>query len=140
MCYGSGNHGRICRQVRRSLGSRFRRNQIRSMRFWIDDLRNPREYVQDWGKDDDIWSKSYEEFMMHLQIHVQGDHRIGHIYFDYNLGTGGTGLDCAMFVTSEDWKWVLDCHSSWSSHSSDRYGRAKIIDLMDKWREQSNLV
>ena len=52
------------------------------MRFWIDDLRNPREYVQDWGKDDDIWSKSYEEFMIHLQIHVQGDQRIGHIYFD----------------------------------------------------------
>ena len=72
------------------------------MRFWIDDLRNPREYVQDWGKDDDIWSKSYEEFMIHLQIHVQGDQRIGHIYFDYNLGTGGTGLDCAMLVTSKD--------------------------------------
>ena len=70
------------------------------MRFWIDDLRNPREYVQDWGKDDDIWSKSYEEFMIHLQIHVQGDQRIGHIYFDYNLGTGETGLDCAMLVTS----------------------------------------
>ena len=56
------------------------------MRFWIDDLRNPREYIQDWGKDDDIWSKSLEEFMMHMQIHVQGDQRIGHIYFDYNLG------------------------------------------------------
>ena len=68
------------------------------MRFWIDDLRNPREYVQDWGKDDDIWSRSFEEFMMHMQIHVQGDQRIGHIYFDYNLGTGGTGLDCAMLV------------------------------------------
>ena len=49
------------------------------MRFWIDDLRNPREYFEDWGKDDDIWSKSYEEFMMHLQIHVQGDQRVGHI-------------------------------------------------------------
>ena len=110
------------------------------MRFWIDDLRNPREYVQDWGKDDDIWSKSYEEFMMHLQINVQGDHRIGHIYFDYNLGTGGTGLDYAMFVTSEDWKWVLDGHSSWSSDSSDPYGRAKIVDLMDVWRELSNPV
>ena len=80
------------------------------MRFWIDDLRNPRDYVQDWGKDDDIWSKSYEEFMIHLQIHVQGDQRIGHIYFDYNLGTGGTGLDCAMLVTSKDWEWALDDH------------------------------
>ena len=79
------------------------------MRFWIDDLRNPREYVQDWGKDDDIWSRSFEEFMMHMQIHVQGDQRIGHIYFDYNLGTGGTGLDCAMLVTSAEWEWVLDC-------------------------------
>ena len=61
-------------------------------------------------------------------------------YFDYNLGTGGTGLDCAMLVTSKDWEWVLDDHSSWSSHSSDPYGRAKIVDLMDAWREQSNPV
>ena len=67
--------------------------------------------------------------MIHLQIHVQGDQRIGHIYFDYNLGTGGTGLDCAMLVTSKDWEWVLDGHSSWSSHSSDPNGRAKIVDL-----------
>ena len=110
------------------------------MRFWIDDLRNPREYVEDWGKDDDIWSKSYEEFMIHLQIHVQGDQRIGHIYFDYNLGTGGTGLDCAVLVTSAEWERALDDHSSWSSHSSDPYGRAKIVDLMDAWREQSNPV
>ena len=110
------------------------------MRFWIDDLRNPREYVEDWGKDDDIWSKSYEEFMIHLQIHVQGDQRIGHIYFDYTLGTGGTGVDCAMLVISAEWEWALDDHSSWSSHSSDPYGRAKIIDLMDAWREQSNPV
>ena len=108
------------------------------MRFWIDDLRNPREYVQDWGKDDDIWSKSYEEFMIHLQIHVQSDQRIGHIYFDYNLGTRGTGLDCAMLVTSAEWEWVLDGHSSWSSHSSDPYGRVKIVNLMDAWREQSS--
>ena len=110
------------------------------MRFWIDDLRNPRDYVQDWGKDDDIWSRSYEEFMMHLQIHVQGDQRTGHIYFDYNLGIGGTGLDCVKLVTSKDWEWVLDGHSIWSSHSSDPYGRAKIVDLMDAWREQSNPV
>ena len=78
--------------------------------------------------------------MMHMQIHVQGDQRIGHIYFDYNLGIGGTGLDCAMLVTSADWEWALDDHSSWSSHSSDPYGRAKIVDLMDAWREQSNPV
>ena len=47
--------------------------------------------------------------MMHMQIHVQGDQRIGHIYFDYNLGTGGTGLDCAMLVTSKDWNglWMI---------------------------------
>ena len=49
--------------------------------------------------------------MIHLQIHVQGDQRIGHIYFDYNLGTGGTGLDCAMLVTSAEWEWALDDHS-----------------------------
>ena len=81
-----------------------------------------------------IWSKSYEEFMRHLQIHVQVDQRIGHIYFDYNLETGGTGLDCAMLVTSAEWEWALDDHSSWSSHSSDPYGRAKIVDLMDAWK------
>ena len=63
--------------------------------------------------------------------------RIGHIYFDYNLGPGETGLDCARLITSEDWEWALDENTTWSSHSSDPYGRSKIIALMDSWQERT---
>ena len=109
------------------------------MRFWIDDYRNPFEYVKDWGEKHDVWSKSYAEFMKHLQIHLNDDIRIGHIYFDYNLGRGETGLDCARLITSEDWEWALDENTTWSSHSSDPYGRCKIVALMDSWQEKTEL-
>ena len=58
-----------------------------------------------------------------------------------NAGVASTVLaDGIWELDDKDWEWVLDDHSSWSSHSSDPYGRAKIIDLMDAWREQSNPV
>ena len=72
--------------------------------------------------------------MMDLQIHLNVDQRIDHIYFDYNLGPGETGLDCARLITSKDWECALDENTTWSSHSSDPYGRAKIMALMDKWK------
>ena len=90
--------------------------------------------MKDWGKKGDVWSKSYEAFLMNLQIHFNADQRIEHIYFDYNLGSGGTGLDCAELITSKNWEWTLDKNTTWSSHSSDPYGRAKIVALMDKWK------
>ena len=79
------------------------------MRFWIDDLRNPREYVQDWGKDVDIWSKSYEEFMIHLQIHVQGDQRIGHIYLIITLELEGQDwiVPCWSHLQSGNGLWMI---------------------------------
>ena len=95
------------------------------MRFWIDDYRDPIKFVKDWGEKNDVWSKSFAEFMKHLQIHLNDDIRIGHIYFDYNLGRGETGFDCARLIPSEDWEWALDENTTWSSHSSDTYGRAR---------------
>ena len=34
------------------------------MRFWIDDFRNPSDHVKGWGKTGDVWSKSYEDFLI----------------------------------------------------------------------------
>ena len=77
---------------------------------------------------------------MNLQIHLNEDQRIEHIYYDYNLGPAETGLDCARLVTSKNWEWALDEDTTWSSHSSDPYGREKIVTLMDSWKENTNLV
>ena len=110
------------------------------MRFWIDDYRNPYDHVKDWGKNGDVWSKSYEEFLMNLQICLDQEKRIEHIYYDYNLGPAETGLDCARLVTSKNWEWALNENTTWSSHSSDPYGREKIVALMDSWREKRNLI
>jgi hypothetical protein len=40
--------------------------------------------------------------MWHLQIHLNDDISIEHIYFDYNLGSGETRLDCAKLITSKN--------------------------------------
>ena len=105
--------------------------------YWIDDTRSP-----SWKFSDDklltstvIWMKDYDTFAWYLNHMGVPDE----IYFDHDLGTTLTGLDCAKLLVTycEDCGLPLPRH--YSCHSSNPAGHDNIMSYLNSYKKSKEI-
>lgn len=102
--------------------------------YWVDDLRDPKDFLVDRQKNDTVmWLKTYEEFVRAIIQFSMPDV----VWFDHDLGQGKSGKDCADFL-------VDFCLSNglplpeYNSQSQNPVGRENIIKLLDSYNKFYN--
>lgn len=94
--------------------------------LWLDDFRNPVDYVV--GDYDINWVKNYEQFCTFINENGLPDI----ICFDHDLGEEKSGYDCAKFVVNYCQEHNLDT-PSYDIQSSNIVGKDNIRSLMNTW-------
>ena len=94
--------------------------------LWLDDFRNPADYVT--GDYDITWVKNYDEFCSFINEHCLPDI----ICFDHDLGEEKTGYDCAKFVVDYCQQHNLDI-PQYDIQSSNIVGKDNIRSIMNNW-------
>ena len=99
--------------------------------YWVDDLRNPKDFLTDRKKGDTVvWLKDYEEFVK--QVINFGIPDV--LYLDHDLGDGKNGKDCANFIVD----YCLDKGEplpEYHSQSQNPVGRENIIKLFESYNK-----
>lgn len=99
--------------------------------YWVDDLRDPKEFLTDRTKNDTVmWFKTYEDFVRAIIQFSLPDV----IWFDHDLGEGMSGKDCADFLVDFCLSNSLPV-PEYHSQSQNPVGRENIIKLLDSYNK-----
>ena len=96
--------------------------------YWIDDERDPEDYLSEGEYKDTLWLKDYDSFKRAL--YEFGLPKM--ICFDHDLGCGKTGYDCAKLLV----EYCMECNCDlpkYYCHSSNPSGRMNIISYLDSY-------
>jgi hypothetical protein len=102
--------------------------------YWIDDERDPKDYLTDEEYGDTLWFKNYDSFKFTLSD--LGLPRL--IYFDHDLGYGKTGYDCAKLLV--EYCMEHDCDlPEYYCQSNNPAGKANIISYLDSYKKSRRI-
>ena len=102
--------------------------------YWIDDLRDPKDFLVDRQKNDTVmWFKTYEEFVRAIIQFTLPDV----IWFDHDLGNDKSGKDCANFLVDFCLSNALPL-PEYNSQSQNPVGKENIIKLLDSYNKFYN--
>ena len=103
--------------------------------YWIDDLRDPKDFLVDRQKNDTVmWFKAYEEFVRAIIQFNMPDV----IWFDHDLGQSSkSGKDCADFLVDFCLSNALPL-PEYHSQSQNPVGKENIIKLLDSYNKFYN--
>ena len=96
--------------------------------YWIDEERDPNDYLSEGEYKDTLWLKDYDSFK--CALYEFGLPRM--ICFDHDLGCGKTGYDCAKLLVEYCMEHNCDL-PKYYCHSSNPSGRANIISYLDSY-------
>lgn len=91
--------------------------------LFIDDIRNPFDYINSQHGDYVIEAKNYREAIEALK-----DYTIDYVYFDHDLGVDKTGYDVAKYIVEYQIKI-----KGFKIHSANPVGRFNIRQLMTRY-------
>ena len=98
--------------------------------LWLDDIRNPIDYVNDTDFEV-IWVKSYNEFINYLNLPIQFPDMIS---FDHDLGEDKTGYDCAKYLVDMCMNMKLKL-PDFKVHSANPVGKENIECLLNNYKK-----
>lgn len=102
--------------------------------YWIDDERDPKDYLSEEDYMDTLWFKNYDSFK--YTLHELGLPR--EICFDHDLGYGKTGYDCAKLLV--EYCMEHDCDlPKYYCHSNNPAGKANILGYLDSYNKSLKL-
>lgn len=102
--------------------------------YWIDDERDPEDYLSEGEYKDTLWLKDYDSFK--CALYEFGLPRM--ICFDHDLGCGKTGYDCAKLLVEYCMEHNCDL-PKYYCHSSNPSGRMNIISYLDSYVKSSKI-
>ena len=99
--------------------------------YWVDDLRDPKDFLLDRKKGDTVfWLKDYESFVRRVIDYGVPDV----IWLDHDLGKDKSGKDCASFLVD----YCLD-HAlklpDYHSQSQNPVGKENIVKLFESYNK-----
>ena len=98
--------------------------------YWVDDLRNPDDFLKRDKGDTVVWIKDFSSFVS--RINSMGLPDV--VWFDHDLGEGKSGKDCADFLVD----YCLDKGErlpEYNSQSQNPVGRENILGLLDSYNK-----
>jgi hypothetical protein len=94
------------------------------MKIWIDDLRDPKDFVEgDW-----IWVKSSVDAIKTLEQFKNDRVVIDAISFDHDLGGDDTTRPIVLWMCEHDF-WP----ETWYVHSMNNVGREWLTGMLDRY-------
>lgn len=113
-------------KARKILG--IQKTPILNYTYWIDDQRNPKDFLPEDEYKSALWIRNYDSFKMVLEdMGVPKK-----IYFDHDLGYGKSGYDCAKLLVEfcEEHNCALP---EYDSQSNNPPGKENILKYLDSY-------
>ena len=101
-----------------------------SVILWLDDLRDPKDFIKNYNSYSVIWIKDYSRFIEF----VNEGHLPDIVDFDHDLGEGKSGYECAKYLVN----WCIDNNVRLPEiviHSSNPVGRGNIESLVNSYKK-----
>ena len=98
--------------------------------LWLDDVRNPKDFIKDYDANSVVWVKDYSGFVEFVNEGKLPDI----VDFDHDLGEGRSGYDCAKYLVN----WCIDNDARLPEiviHSSNPVGKDNIESLVNSYRK-----